>query len=377
MAAQKSGDGLPLANAVEQRPGSYAKISGARRARKGNPRPASVSGSSPPADVELEGSAGVLDDGDAVDIAQVNSASRSSPRPPRRAPGPLGMGEERIDDEGSQPAPPTEAQPGGARVVSSRLKVIEINPADEGSEVDEPRQPKLALPPPQRAPIAEDDVGAEWPAAAATSSALAIADEASRPSLSSVFDARPSLRPSPPPPVPKSSPAWWLVVSLLSAIIAAAGIVALRESLDSEPVPRAPVTATRTVPGPAATPAGSETGESVASGEPVRADDAVGERVELADAGAQAGSVSSPSPQPKRAPTRPRAAVATSRQEQPKPARTPVPTVATLPEQPPATPASDEDGTSPAEKSGGAPAGETVQPTQGEGPLPANPYADP
>lgn len=62
--------------------------------------------------------------------------------------------------------------------------------------------------------------------------------EQSRPSLSSVLDARASWQPSPLPPRERLSFTWWIVIGLLCAVIATAGLVALHQMLeDDAPTP--------------------------------------------------------------------------------------------------------------------------------------------
>ncbi|HEY6881154.1 MAG TPA: hypothetical protein VI299_24175, partial [Polyangiales bacterium] len=261
MATRKSGDGN--ANVGSDRPGSYAKVSGSRRKRKGRrsttppPAPASLD------DASIVDTVGESDDGrselGSTSVDDLRRPSRpTSNRAPRKELGPLGIEDIRSDPPshglGSDPPRQGSDRP-RAGSDAPRLNVVEINASqaprsrlfDEDDELDEVDENDREL-----ARQYEIDAGPSERRASQRPArhGLAIVDDVYDPqeathSLSSVLGARPSLRPSPKPDKEQADPAslmWWLVVSALVAIIAAAVVIAAREQFGaperaaSEPV---------------------------------------------------------------------------------------------------------------------------------------------
>jgi hypothetical protein len=300
MATRKSGDGSRgMTNNGSERPGSYANVSGSRRKRRGKkarlstPPPASSSSfSSSTVDESdaLASSEQPIDD-DALDVEGEEIARHetgrltrpewgvattdhsvddlrkqpTSSRAPRKAVGPLGMENARESEPASDaPRAPRLSTP--RPTAPGRLNVVEINASERGADNsnhehhygDEP-----TLDDPFGDPFAHEhddqsELDAAFERAAAVHGSIRESERApalpeyalrrndawdgdasvpARPSLSSVFDARPSLRPSPPPVANASvSLLWWVVVSMLTAIIVAAGVIALREAKQAEKV---------------------------------------------------------------------------------------------------------------------------------------------
>ncbi|MDB4971892.1 MAG: hypothetical protein JWN48_233 [Myxococcaceae bacterium] len=284
MATRKSGDGSRGMDASEgERPGSYAKTSGSRRKRKlkkGRSSAPPSPSSAPPyerVDESTEQPLG-FDALDALDVEGEEVEQRrldrttqpewgaaspdlvddlrrkpSSSRAPRKQLGPLGMDDAAPDaiSRSSQPARISTPRPTSP---SGRLNVVEINPTEQLSDNSnhepygeepsndpfgdpfanqlEPSEPP-GPPPRSLAPAAAPSLRAQDPQYALEEAWLS-PELGPRPSLSSVFGARVSLRPSPPPPPSSVSALWWVVVSLLSAIIVAAGVIAVREAQRAE-----------------------------------------------------------------------------------------------------------------------------------------------
>jgi hypothetical protein len=276
MATRKSGDGSRNADVGSERPGSYAKVSGSRRRRKGRRGASSI----PPADdagaagvaSRGRGSAPVVDtvgesdDGRISDLGDDNAvddlrrpSKPSSNRAPRKEVGPLGMEDIRSEPPANtvdpSSLPPRERVPSD----SPHVKVVEINSAASRSErrhtqleVDDEREdtePEVRRYPslPERSDqelareydldasaIGRDIRASMRPARTSLARLDAPYGAQDAPhSLSSVLGARPSLRPSPPPEKQRDAASilWWLVVSGLTAIIAAAVTIAAREQL--------------------------------------------------------------------------------------------------------------------------------------------------
>ena len=304
MATRKQGDGSRGMDDGSDRPGSYAKSMGSRRKRKGKKGrssipPAGVDASDRLSDAPLDSVEQAIDaldvegeeverhaagrvtkpdwgelgselganDNSVDDLRRKPSSSRALARRPV---GPLGM----EDAQQREPsAPPHLSTP--APSPSGRMKVVEINATEPGRE---PRESLEPGPHPFGDPFADEPMGSEPPKSehvpsvapvvarpsrerlsrerlmreqAAAEDAWREAESAQRPSMSSVFGARASIRPSPPPPVASSvSILWWVVVCALTAIIIAAGVIALRES-NKQDVARAPETPTPAIDEPA------------------------------------------------------------------------------------------------------------------------------
>jgi hypothetical protein len=241
MVTRKSDDGPP-ADKSAARPGSYVKISGSRRRRKGKKQGAgaatasSVSPAMPP-DGAKDGDDDALPYGiDDLRPSKAPSANRPSWRPP----GPLGMDERRVDAADAEehpiaPEPDKMAQvalPPAGGPDNHNQSLTEGLPPEQQAEIDEELARQLSEAPPPRA--LPRDIGAVRQAVQPRDDmrpANLIGDEVPRHSLSSVLGARPSLRPSPVPPPTRFSLMLWVAIAVLVAIIAAAIVVAVRETL--------------------------------------------------------------------------------------------------------------------------------------------------
>lgn len=263
MATRKSDGGPPDDDKGAARPGSYVKISGSRRRRKGKKQGAGTMsnasaarsavderGSAPPAGEHDEGGDDSFDY--AVDDLR---PSRTSPSPSRqswRPPGPLGMNAGRADESGERSgaaqkgpeavlhgptASPAGAAPGDS---AARSATDGLTPAQR-VQIDEELYRELSEPPPR---ASSPDASPVRPAVLIRDEAhqsVLIGEEVPRHSLSSVLGARPSLRPSPPAPAPgRAALVWWVGVALLVGIIAAAAAVAVRERLHEDVAQQAP-----------------------------------------------------------------------------------------------------------------------------------------
>jgi hypothetical protein len=262
MVTRKSGDGSRSADVGSDRPGSYVKVSGSRRRRKGRrgstiPPSAAVAPDQARivdtvAETEDERTSDLGDD--AVD--DLRRGSKPASNRPRNELGPLG-----IDDIRSDPPANTL----GSDRPRESLRVVEINASeqprsklfdDEDDEVDEADRELARQYEIDDASLGESDVRAS---ARPQAGGLVLRDpfeaEESRQSLSSVLGARASLRPSPPPEGAKKDAAsvlWWLVVASLVAIIAAAGAIAAREQFGDKREVAAPEPVAPERPAPAA-----------------------------------------------------------------------------------------------------------------------------
>lgn len=249
MVTRKS-DGGPPAGKDAARPGSYVKISGSRRRRKGKKQGAGAAAASSASPTAPRGEIGKDADDDALAYA-VDDLRRpkapSGPRPSWRPPGPLGMDEPRIDAAGAEEHPvagaPETLQQVGLRATGepdnhNQAPSDGLTP-EQQAQIDEELARQLSEPPPPRVDPPRDP-DAVRPAVLLRDEVhpvIPLGEEVARPSLSSVLGARPSMRPSPAPPPTRISLLMWIAIAVLVAIIAAAAVVAVRETLRGEPVP--------------------------------------------------------------------------------------------------------------------------------------------
>ena len=300
MATRNNGDDPPSEKGPGERPGSYVKIAGSRRRRRGRKsapsvRPLSASEGQQPLDRavgESERGSTPLDAQFEPAVDDLRAVHSPSSRAPRRSHGPLGM-EDAHSERATAPEPTpsvahvrvievntpprasdnTNAQPGSHASVRADLSAApshastshppaaSVTPADGDGDDRFASEEELPAPEPQPSPEpvpAARLVGHELPSDHAFGSGHP--DATPRRGFSSVLNARASMRPSPPPP-PRSALGWWLVILLLTGIIVAAVVVAVRERMDDDARAAEPVreevpapAAERVAPQPAVTP---------------------------------------------------------------------------------------------------------------------------